>query len=360
MEDIAPKLLEDIQKDFELNLKKNSKAAAFIKKLQEQSATYVDAGEYAEEVGSALADDFKKNLTAETLPDGKMYFNIADRVIREMLTKDYELVSEAAAEVQRILNEAAEIGIKPQKAPLNEDRIDGFVNKVSAAEQYEDVAWVLDEPVKTFSRSVVDDTLRANVNFQGKAGLSPKIIRRTTRKCCEWCDMLAGVYEYPDVPQNVYHRHERCRCTVDYDPGNGKKRQYVWSKEWRTQEERDNIESRKTLHRDLTIGLSNDKYDIDDAKISKFLLKPGAKHAKEFFDVGYHKTDRAILNADIYELFDEKKKVESVFLVDGAEKFCVYMKLGAGEKKKLFRTVWIKDTPESKPRLITAYRRDDQ
>lgn len=359
MEDIAPKLLEAIQKEFKSNLKKSSKTAAFMKKLQEGTATYTDAGDYAEEVGAALAAAFQKNITSEVLPDGKMYFNIADRVIREMLTEDYKLVSKAAARVQRVLNRAAGIGIKPQKAPINEDRIDGFVNKVSTAEQYEDVAWVLDEPVKTFSRSVVDDTLKANVNFQGKSGLSPKIIRRTSRKCCEWCEMLTGVYEYPNVPQNVYHRHERCRCTVDYDPGNGKKRQDVWSKEWRTPEEHDNIESRKTLHRNLTIGLSNDKYDIDDAKISKFLLKPGAKHAKEFFDVGYHKTDRDLLNADIYELFDEKKKVESVFLADGAEKFCVYMRLGAGEKKKLFRTVWIKDTPESKPRLVTAYRRDD-
>ena len=254
MEDIAPKLLEDIQKDFESNLKKSSKAAAFLKKLRERMATYVDAGEYAEEVGTALADAFRKNLTSEVLPDGKMYFNIADRVLRQTLTEDYRLVSEAAAEVQRILNEAAGIGIKPQTAPLNEDRIDGFVNKVSAAERYEDVAAVLDEPIKTFSRSVVDDTLRANVNFQGKAGLTPKIIRKTSGKCCEWCEAVAGVYKYPDVPKDVYRRHSFCRCTVDYDPGSGKKRQDVWSKAWYTPEEDAKIEMRKT------IGIENLSY----------------------------------------------------------------------------------------------------
>ena len=62
--------------------------------------------------------------------------------------------------------------------------------------------------------------------------------------CCEWCRALAGTYSYPDVPKDVYRRHQRCRCTVDYYPGNGKI-QNVHSKQWNTQEERDRIEARK-------------------------------------------------------------------------------------------------------------------
>lgn len=36
---------------------------------------------------------------------------------------------------------------------------------------------------------------------------------------------LSNVLEllvYPDVPPDVYRRHERCRCTVLYDPADGK------------------------------------------------------------------------------------------------------------------------------------------
>ena len=71
------------------------------------------------------------------------------------------------------------------------------------------------------------------VNFQGRSGLTPKIFRKAERKCCDWCAQLAGEYDYPDVPDEVYQRHERCRCTVEYDPADGKrKRQNVHTKTW--------------------------------------------------------------------------------------------------------------------------------
>lgn len=60
MEDILPELLEKVRSDFEKNLKKSRGAAEFVKKLQEKNATYADAGDYAEEVGKALAESFRK------------------------------------------------------------------------------------------------------------------------------------------------------------------------------------------------------------------------------------------------------------------------------------------------------------
>lgn len=60
---------------------------------------------------------------------------------------------------------------------------------------------------------------------------------------------LSNVLEllvYPDVPPDVYRRHERCRCTVLYDPADGKrKRQNVHTKKWTDSQERDRIETRK-------------------------------------------------------------------------------------------------------------------
>ena len=120
------------------------------------------------------------------------------------------------------MNEAAGIGIRSIKPELNTDRIDGIVNKVSAAEQFDDVAWALDEPIVNFTQSVVDDAIKANAEFQHQAGLSPKIIRKTSGKCCEWCARLAGTYNYEDVRNtgnDVFRRHSYCRCTVEYSPG---------------------------------------------------------------------------------------------------------------------------------------------
>lgn len=68
--DIAPELLERIRADF----------LALLGDAQQEADTYTAAAAYAELVGSALADAFRRNLTADILPDGRLYWNIADRV----------------------------------------------------------------------------------------------------------------------------------------------------------------------------------------------------------------------------------------------------------------------------------------
>lgn len=236
MEDIAPVLLEQISQDF-IRLLGDSKI---------DGMNYISAADYAEKVGAALAEAFRLNLDPDILPDGKMYWNIADRVIRPMLEQDHKIVSDVAAQVQEALNKAAGLGLKAQHAPLNEDRVSGILNKIASAEHFSDVAWVLGEPIVTFSISVIDDTIKKNVEWHGKAGLQPKIVRKAERKCCSWCSNLAGAYTYPDIPLAVYQKHEYCRCVVDYDPGNGRK-QDVHTKEWTETKKDAKIESRKVV-----------------------------------------------------------------------------------------------------------------
>lgn len=244
-EDIVPGLLENIQEDFRKNFSVNEKIKELYKKIQDGSATYQEAYEFAEHTGTILAQSFEKHLNSSILPEGKMYYNIADRILRDTLKENYDLIVNATSQIQKKLNENAGIGIKPIVPGLNQDRIDGLVNKISSAENYDDVAWVFDEPVKTFSLSVVDDSIKKNAEFHSKAGLSPKIIRKSESKCCKWCGNLAGSYTYPDnVPDDVYRRHENCRCTVDYNPGDGKN-QNVHSKQWRNEDLKK--ESRKTF-----------------------------------------------------------------------------------------------------------------
>ena len=181
---------------------------------------------------------------ADILPDGRLYWNIADRVVRPLLEEDYARIADAAAAAQQALNRQARIGIAPQRAVLDADRVNGLLNKLAEAERFEDAAWALAEPVRTFSRMAVDDVLKANVDFQGRAGLRPRVVRIAESGCCKWCSALAGTYDYPHVPKDVYRRHERCRCRVEYDPGEGR-RQNVWNKTWT--EEPEVLQSRKEL-----------------------------------------------------------------------------------------------------------------
>lgn len=244
MDDVSTALLESVQTDFRRNINANKRLAEISKQIGAGKGRYVDAGDYAYEVGGALAEAFGAQISSAVLPEGKMFYNIAEDVVVPMLRETHEIVSDAAMQVQQAINADAGIGILPQTIPLNQQRVNGIIDKVSNDDVFDNVAWVLNEPVKTFAQSVVDETLKANVDFQGKAGLEPEIVRRAESKCCAWCACLEGVYKYPDVPKDVYRRHNRCRCAVEYDPKTTE-RQNVWTKRWQTAEESDKIEARK-------------------------------------------------------------------------------------------------------------------
>ena len=248
MDDIAPKLLGKIQKDFQTMFDKSEIISKLYAKVRDGTATYKEANDFAFKVGDCLARVYKNNLSSAVLPDGKMYYNIANRIINPTMKNNYDLITEVTEQVQQSLNESAGIGIKSIVPELNQDRIDGLVNKTANAENYDDVAKIMEEAIINFSQSIVTDFIRKNAEFQANAGLQPVIMRKLAGGCCEWCRTLAGTYKYPyDVPKDLYRRHSYCRCTVEYYPKDGRGIQNSHSKQWRSEEEYDKIQSRKTI-----------------------------------------------------------------------------------------------------------------
>lgn len=229
--DIVPKLLETIEKEFDEKTFNSSKIKKALKALQDNKATYADANEFAIEVGEILSDVLSKNITVNILPDGKMYYNIADRILNPTMSKNYSLISDFTVDIQTELNHQAGLRIKGQKAKLNQSRIDGIIERLAGAESFEDIKWILGEPMVNFSQSVVDDAVKTNAEFQSKAGIKAKIIRKPDSKPCKWCKSLVGEYDYQDAPEDVYKRHENCKCTVEYRPDNIRS-QNVWNKTW--------------------------------------------------------------------------------------------------------------------------------
>lgn len=272
MDDITPSLLSAIQTDFQEMFDKSSIISSLYAKVRDGTATYVEANEFAIETGDILAKVFSNNLSSAVLPDGKMYYNIAERIIGPMMSNNYDLISEVTQQVQSLLNKSASIGIKAIKPELNQDRIDGIINKVSSIDHYDDVAWVLDEPIKNFSQSIVDDSIRENAEFHAKSGMKSVIVRKVAGNCCDWCKEVAGTYTYPDnVPRDVYRRHQRCRCTVDYVPKNGKV-QNVHTRQWRTEEEISMIEKRKSVGINSLLGENITPYYYGTATPKKGLI----------------------------------------------------------------------------------------
>jgi hypothetical protein len=172
----------------------------------------------------------------------------------------YKLASSQAANVQRSMNEAADIGIDAVVPDPNVDQVDGIIHGISTARDYYHYEESFLDQVENFPEGVVDDTVRANADFQYHAGLSPTIERKTDGKCCPWCSRLAGTYPYEDVRNtgnDVFRRHRNCHCQVLFNPGDGsKRRQNVHSRQWTDESQNDRISS---------VAAGKETPDVEDA-----------------------------------------------------------------------------------------------
>lgn len=256
IKDISPGLLKGVRESFDAAVSGNKKISGLYMKLEAGVATYAEANNFAIEVGETLARAFQNNLSGDVLPNGKMYYNIAKAVVEPMMINNHDLIANFTEKAQKSLNEAANIGIKAIRPELNRDRIDGIINKLTVADEYDDVSWLLGEPIVNFSQSIVDDAIRINAEFHYNSGLQPVIIRKEMGNCCNWCKEVVGRYSYPDVPKDVYRRHQHCRCTVDYYPGDGKK-QNVHTKKWQRLNEKEALQQRKELDSQSTKQYNN-------------------------------------------------------------------------------------------------------
>lgn len=293
VKDIVPELLDKIDKTFKLKAKESKIIKDKLKSLKNKKADYKDANEFAVEVGKILADTFQDKIKTGDLPDGKMYYNIAKRLIEPNMVRNHDLVSEYSKKVQSQLNKQANISIKAQKADLNQDRINKLVDKITKYDSYDDGKWLLNEPIINFSQAVVDETIRKNADLHYQAGLSPKIERYTNGKCCDWCDKLAGIYNYEDVKNTgneVFRRHRHCDCLVIYDPKNGSKRRNVHT------------------HKPVDDSAEKEKrIRLNDEKIVKDRIKKILKT-----DVGFNSVDNSIYFIDDTLLKENTEQIKNL------------------------------------------------
>ena len=131
MTDIVPELMEKIQQKFEGEVKENKKVKEFKVKLNEERATGDDVSMYAVELGNIASNVLISNLTEDVLPNGRMYYNIANRTIKPLLKQIFGLVMEAARTQLEIENKSEKIGIKAIDAEFKEDKINDLMFKLS-------------------------------------------------------------------------------------------------------------------------------------------------------------------------------------------------------------------------------------
>ena len=124
MIDIAPELFAKLKKSFNEKYNKNKKVEKILSTIKDGKPTYSEVNDLSIEVGDILAEVFGEHLSADILPDGRMYYNIAKRTVEPMMINNYDIVTDNAVIVQEILNKNAGMGIKAQVPKLNQSRID--------------------------------------------------------------------------------------------------------------------------------------------------------------------------------------------------------------------------------------------
>lgn len=301
--DIVPELLEQIKKDYEAGINDLKVREMFEQLLK--SKNLEDAYEYARLVGDVLSGAFAKNITSSILPNERMYYNIANRIIPSTVQKAYADSAEIAELILGNINANSQIGIAVQKAAINYDRIKGIVERLSEAEKYSDVKFLTGKAViENVTQSAVDDTIEANALFQYKSGLKAIVERKLGGRCCIWCSNLVGKYTYPNVPADVYRRHENCKCTVTYFSSKASRGKDVWTK-------------RQSSSQILLENYSKRSIIIENNKLSKYIGKKiiatNNKSVREWYYANVHNIPNKIdktqtLEKQAYQAFNLRNK----------------------------------------------------
>lgn len=229
MTDVVPGLLSDIETAFNTNNLTDRTLARVSAKIRDGTATQIDGHTYAEHIGRNASKALQDVITPDRLPDGKLYYNIATRTVVPTLQNNQALVNDAASLIQQSIDKKTGIGLKSVNPQFPVERINGLIDKMTADDILIDEAlkW-LGEPIINNTEAFMDDFIRENAEFRNDAGLKTTITRVSEFNCCQWCADLDGTYEYGNEPEDIYRRHEFCRCavTVQYQ----KTSQNVWSK----------------------------------------------------------------------------------------------------------------------------------
>lgn len=250
MTDVAPELLEKIQKSFDNKVAADKAIEAFKKKLKAGKANQRDVTLYNRTISGHASEALIENLTDENLPGGTLYYNIAKRTVTPTIENVHDLTVDAEIELTKQTYKKQNIGITPKRTKLNAERVNSFVNKlvlVSALGETEKEKYtqLLTGPLQNLCESSVNDYIDEQVNFNERAGMTAKITRYTLGKCCDWCELLAGTYDAANAPKEIYAKHDGCNCFTVYETE--KTFTDVWSKKTFASEREARIEREREL-----------------------------------------------------------------------------------------------------------------
>ena len=211
-----------VQDEIRQRIEKDALLARLRKKIDSGKGTYTDSFAYSDRAGKLLGEVFSRRLPDIPLEE-------REALCVELLRDRYTDINALCDRVQKALDEAQGLHLAPQHAPFNGERAHQIGSSLrDLSKPVEILQRRAESAPATATRAMHDDRMEAEAKFRSRAGLKCWITRKTDGKCCEWCDKMAGRFEYGEEPDDIYRRHDNCGCSVTYE--NGRQRQDVWSK----------------------------------------------------------------------------------------------------------------------------------
>lgn len=214
-------IIEVIKKEFKEICKADEQLEIIREKIGEGTADFKDISVYARRLGELTRQVIEQNYPGYE-PQSEELREFAENIIADILKANYEDVYKKDAAAQIRADVKAGIGLKAIKPEFPKERVKTVIAAVIAAKTAEQALRRIVSPMENITAGFHDDYIRKNAEYRGGAGLLCYIIREDGNKCCDWCRGLAGKYEYPDVPKDIYRRHDNCTCDVSYSSTKGR------------------------------------------------------------------------------------------------------------------------------------------
>ena len=211
---------EDIKKAFKRAVDNDPDIKKIYAELQDLP-TYGNAMRLANKMGETLGKVLIKYAPELSVDD----LELAD-ILPKALGLDQAQVASACKQVQESMNKQAGLGIKYKEPKFNMDKALGLADEVRGVTDFDPIAQKFVEQVQNFSESVVDDSIYENAGVLANAGIKAQIVRTTEANACDWCEEVAGTYDYFEVKDkgnDVWRRHLGCHCDIEFsiDRGSG-------------------------------------------------------------------------------------------------------------------------------------------
>lgn len=205
---------DDVKGPFLARIASNKRAQELLGMINAGTGTYATASEYAAIVGDCLAAVLREYAPTTDISEWDI-----ENLIPKSLGLDHSIVVEACQTVQETLYADAGLGLNYVEPFFDRDRAYGIVTELQNNPEFVNIADTFYDQLANFSQNVVDESIRSNASVMSRAGITSRVIRVAEHGACPWCRALQGSYNYEDVKgtgNDVWRRHENCRCTIDY------------------------------------------------------------------------------------------------------------------------------------------------